>query len=358
MYATFAASKIHLMKKILGMGNALVDIMIPIESDNILELLALPKGSMQLVDMARSNAVLHALKDYQKSHSAGGSAANTIHGLAMLGAQTGYIGVVGEDELGGHFVRDLIRAGVDPHMIHSSQATGRAVALVTPDSERTFATFLGAAIELSAEHLTPGRMRNDELRMTNDELGKQDGGHSIFKGYSYFHIEGYLVQNHELIRRAVELAQEHGLLVSIDMASYNVVEANRDFLLSIITEYVDIVFANEDEARALTGLEPEEALHELSKLAEIAVVKTGSSGSMIKSGHEIYNIGVIDVNPIDTTGAGDLYASGFLFGLAQGEPLQRCGELGALLAGNVIEFMGSKMTDERWEKIKDEMTKS
>jgi sugar/nucleoside kinase (ribokinase family) len=336
------------MKKILGMGNALVDIMIPIESDNILELLDLPKGSMQLVDMERSNAVLSALKDYQRSHSAGGSAANTIHGLAMLGAQTGYIGVVGEDELGGHFVRDLIKAGVDPHMIHSSQATGRAVALVTPDSERTFATFLGAAIELSAGHL---EIRNPQSAIRNPQS-------SIFSGYSYFHIEGYLVQNHELIRRAVELAQEHGLIVSLDMASYNVVEANKDFLLSIITEYVDIVFANEDEARALTGLEPDEALLELSKLAEIAVVKTGSSGSMIKSGHEIYNIGVIDVTPIDTTGAGDLYASGFLFGLSQGNSLRECGELGAKLAGNVIEFMGSKMSAERWEKIRDEVIKS
>ncbi|MCX6266141.1 MAG: adenosine kinase [Bacteroidetes bacterium] len=333
------------MKKILGMGNALVDIMIPIESDNILDFLALPKGSMQLVDIDRSNAVLSALNDYQKSHSAGGSAANTIHGLAMLGAKTGYIGVVGEDELGGYFVRDLIKAGVDPHMIHSNQETGRAVALVTPDSERTFATFLGAAIELTAEHLG---IQNADGKMQNAKT-------SIFKGYSYFHIEGYLVQNHELIRRAVELAQEHGLIVSIDMASYNVVEANKDFLLSIITEYVDIVFANEDEARALTGLEPEEALLELSKLAEIAVVKTGSSGSMIKSGHEIYNIGVIDVTPIDTTGAGDLYASGFLYGLAHGKSLRECGELGAILAGNVIEFMGSKMSEERWEKIRGEM---
>ena len=335
------------MKKILGMGNALVDIMIPLESDNILELLGLPKGSMQLVDMERSNVVLSALRDYQKSLSAGGSAANTIHGLAMLGAKTGYIGVVGEDELGGFFVRDLIQAGVDPHMIHSSQETGRAVALVTPDSERTFATFLGAAIELSADHLEP-RVRSDELQITNDKL-------SIFKGYSYFHIEGYLVQNHELIRRAVELAQEHGLIVSLDMASYNVVEANKDFLLSIITEYVDIVFANEDEARALTGLEPEEALHELSKLAEIAVVKTGSSGSLVKSGTDTYRIGVINVLPIDTTGAGDLYASGFLYGLSTGMPLQECGELGAVLAGNVIEFMGSKMSAERWDQIKTQM---
>lgn len=325
------------MKKILGMGNALVDIMIPLESDTILDMLELPKGSMQLVDKERSNSVLTALRGYTKSQSAGGSAANTIHGLAMLGARTGYIGVVGEDELGGFFIRDLIHAGVDPHMIHSSQETGRAVALVTPDSERTFATFLGAAIELSADHLAT---RLPEM------------GSNIFKGYSYFHIEGYLVQNHELIRRAVELAQEHGLLVSLDMASYNVVEANRDFLLSIITEYVDIVFANEDEARSLTGMEPEEALHELGKLVDIAVVKTGSSGSLVKSGSDVYTIGVIDVNPIDTTGAGDLYASGFLYGLSTGMSLQKCGELGALLAGNVIEFMGSKMSADRWEQIR------
>ena len=340
------------MKKILGMGNALVDIMIPIENDNILELLTLPKGSMQLVDIDRSTAVLSALKDYQKSHSAGGSAANTIHGLAMLGAKTGYIGVVGEDELGGFFVRDLIKAGVDPHMIHSKQETGRAVALVTPDSERTFATFLGAAIELSADHLE-ARGTKEELQNANGKMQNAKSG--IFSGYSYFHIEGYLVQNHDLILRAVELAKEHGLVVSLDMASYNVVEANKDFLLSIITDYVDIVFANEDEARALTGYEPEEALKELSKLAEIAVVKTGSSGSLVKSGKDQYAIGVIDVTPIDTTGAGDLYAAGFLFGLANGKSLRECGELGALLAGNVIEFMGSKMSAERWEKIRAEV---
>jgi len=340
------------MKKILGMGNALVDIMIPIENDTILDMLALPKGSMQLVDIVRSNAVLSALKNHGKSHSAGGSAANTIHGLAMLGVGTGYIGVVGEDELGGYFVRDLINAGVDPHMIHSRLETGRAVALVTPDSERTFATFLGAAIELSAEHLAPPLTPPQKRSGTKSEILNPKSENSIFKDYSYFHIEGYLVQNHELIRRAVELAQEHGLIVSLDMASYNVVEANKDFLQSIIAEYVDIVFANEDEARALTGLEPEEALHELSKLSEIAVVKTGSSGSLVKSGHDQYTIGVIDVTPIDTTGAGDLYAAGFLYGHSAGMSIQKCGELGTLLAGNVIEFMGAKISAERWEKIR------
>ncbi len=334
------------MKKILGMGNALVDIMIPLESDTILQMLDLPKGSMQLVDKDRSNAVLTALRGYEKSQSAGGSAANTIHGLAMLGAGTGYIGVVGEDELGGFFVRDLIQAGVDPHLIHSQGETGRAVALVTPDSERTFATFLGAAIELTAEH----------LGVENGHTGMPSAGGDIFKGYSYFHIEGYLVQNHDLIRRAVELARSNGLLVSLDMASYNVVEANRDFLLSIITDYVDIVFANEDEARALTGLEPEKALEEIAAICKIAIVKTGSSGSLVKSGSDVHTIGIIEVTPIDTTGAGDLYAAGFLYGHSNGFSLQRCGELGALLAGNVIEFMGSKMPSDRWTRIREQVS--
>ncbi len=324
------------MKKILGMGNALVDIMIPLESDGILEILDLPKGSMQLVDHERSNKVLNALSTSARSLAAGGSAANTIHGLAMLGAETGYIGVIGEDEIGGFFVQDMINAGVEPHMIHSKQDSGKAIALISPDSERTFATFLGAAIELSAEHLLSGS-------------GSPDTG--IFKKYDYFHIEGYLIINHELIETALKIARENNLIISLDLASYNVVEANLDFLHEMVEKYVDIVFANEDEARAFTGKEPEEALEEISKYCTIAVVKTGSKGSLIKTGNEVARIGIIAVEPIDTTGAGDLYASGFLYGHSQGLSLQRCGELGALLSGNVIEVIGAKMSRERWLEI-------
>jgi len=315
------------------MGNALVDIMICLESDGILDILNLPKGSMQLVDKERSTSVLSALKNYAKSQSTGGSAANTIHGLAMLGAPTGYIGVIGEDELGGFFIRELINAGVTPVMIHSKQETGRVIALVTPDSERTFATFLGAAIELSAENL-----RKD-----------------MFKGYDYFHIEGYLVQNHGLIEKAIQLAKKNGLLVSLDLASYNVVESNLEFLQDIIREYVDILFANEEEAKSFTGHDPMNALHELGKNVEIAIVKTGSKGSLIKQKNEIVKIGAIRVDPIDTTGAGDLYASGFLYGHANGLPIRRCGELGTLLAGNVIEVMGAKMPQDRWKIIKEQV---
>jgi hypothetical protein len=145
------------MKKILGMGNALVDIMIPLDDYQILDKLELPKGRMQLVDKERSRQILALLKDYKRSQSAGGSAANAIHGIATLGGSTGYIGAIGEDELGGFFVRELINAGVEPHLIHSKEETGRAITLVTPDSERTFATYLGAASELSVitSHQSP-----------------------------------------------------------------------------------------------------------------------------------------------------------------------------------------------------------
>jgi sugar/nucleoside kinase (ribokinase family) len=321
------------MKRILGMGNALVDVMIRLESDGILDILGLPKGSMQLVEVERSKEILDALKGYNSSLTAGGSAANAIHGLAKLGAPVGYIGVIGEDELGGFFVKDMINAGVEPHMIHSSRETGRAVALITPDSERTFATYLGAAIELDADHL-----RKD-----------------VFNKYDYFHIEGYLVQNHQLIEKAVILAKENGLMVSLDLSSYNVVESNLEFLHGIIVKYVDIVFANEEEAKAFTGMEPDAAVQEISKFCKVAVVKTGSKGSIIRSGDETIGIGVINVSSVDTTGAGDLYAAGFLYGHSNGLSLKECGEIGALLSGNVIEVMGAKMNPGQWEKIQKQL---
>jgi len=301
---------------------------------------------MQLVDIDRSKRVLNFLEHHQKTQSAGGSAANTIHGLAKLGASTGYIGVIGEDELGGHFVRDLINAGVDPHLIHSDQETGRAIALVTPDSERTFATFLGAAIELSAIHLSNPGPETTSPDLTVKQIG------DVFKNYSYFHIEGYLVQNHQLIETALKIAKENNLVISLDLASYNVVEANREFLQAMIRDYVNIVFANEEEAKALTGKEPMEALHELAEYCDIAVVKTGAKGSLIMKGDEVIEIGIIKVIPVDTTGAGDLYAAGFLFGLSNGFSLEACGKTGALLAGNVIEVLGAKMDDSRWAKMK------
>jgi len=327
----------NIMKKILGIGNALVDILIRIEDEKILGQLNLPKGSMQLVNKEQSDEILAKLIDFPRSLAAGGSAANTIHGLGMLGIKAGYIGVIGRDELGESFEQDICDAGVEPYLSRSNTETGRAITLITPDSERTFATFLGAAIELSASGIR---------HLASD----------IFSNYDYLHIEGYLVQNHDLIHAAVELAKANGLLVSLDLASYNVVEANLKFLTDIVIRHVDILFANEEEAQVFTGHEPEKALHHISQFCEVAVVKTGESGSMVKSQEVVSEIGTIPVNPVDTTGAGDLYASGFLYGHSLGWPLEKCGEAGALLAGNIIEEIGAKMSGERWENIKKMVT--
>jgi len=319
------------MEKVLGMGNALVDVMTRLENDELLDSFGLPKGSMQLVDKAFSNNLMSQTDHLKQQLSSGGSAANTIHGLSNLGVSAGFIGKTGTDELGRFFRSDLEANNINPLLFTSKNDSGRAIALVSPDSERTFATYLGASIELSDNDLTA----------------------SIFEGFKYFHIEGYLVQNHELLSKAVKLAKENYMLVSIDMASYNVVEENRDFLNSVINDYIDIVFANEDEARAFTGCEPEQALNEIAEQCEIAVVKLGSAGSLIKNKKRIYRIDALNANSIDTTGAGDLYASGFLYGLVNEMPLNKCGELGSVLGGNVIEVIGAKMDNLRWDKIKE-----
>jgi len=321
------------MDKVLGMGNALVDVMTTIESDEILAKLGLPKGSMQLVDTEFSKRVIEKTQHLKSVIASGGSAANTIHGIAKLGIETGFIGKIGKDELGNLFKQDLENAKINPILLESDTASGKAIAFVSPDSERTFATFLGAAVELSASDLSP----------------------EMFAGYKYFHIEGYLVQNHELIETAVKMAKNSGLIVSLDLAAYNVVEANLGFLQRIIKDYVDIVFANEEEAKAFTGHEPNEALNEIAEICNIAIVKIGKQGSLIKTNSEITKIGIIEANSIDTTGAGDLYAAGFLAGLIQKKNITECGKMGSLLSGKVIEVLGAKIANKEWSLIQSQL---
>ncbi|MCG8308007.1 MAG: adenosine kinase [Cytophagales bacterium] len=318
------------MKKVLGMGNALVDVLVSISDDRLLEKFELPKGSMQLVDRERSQSIINALGHLDYEIASGGSAANTINGLANLGISCGYIGKIRDDKFGKIFSDDMTGNGIEADLMYGKQDTGIATTLISEDSQRTFATYLGAAVELSPEDLKEG----------------------FFKGYDYFHIEGYLVQNHELILSAVKLAKKNGLKISIDMASYNVVEAHLDFLKTLVEDYVDIVFANEEESKSFAGKDPEEALIEISKMCEIAVVKVGAKGSLVKTPGEQVFVDAIEARLVDTTGAGDLYASGFLFGLSCGQSLEKCAQLGSLLGGHVIEVIGPKMNDDRWAKIK------
>jgi len=318
------------MKQIIGIGNALVDVMTMINDDSILEKFALPKGSMQLVEEEKSRLVKAETMNFKRNLTSGGSAANTIHGLAMLGVKTGFIGSIGRDELGDFFENDMKYAGIKTILSRRNSVTGTAVALISNDSERTFATHLGAAVELEASDLRP----------------------EDFNGYDILYIEGYLIYNKSLVETACRIAKDKNMKVALDLASYNVVDAKLDDFKEIIEKYVDIVFANEDEARSFTGMAPVEALNHISQSCEIAVIKVGSEGSWIKRGAEIIKIGAKEVNLKDTTGAGDLYAAGFLFGYSQDQNLEICGQYGSILAGHVIEIVGARMDHDKWKQIR------
>lgn len=322
------------MKSILGIGNALTDILAILPDDGLLRKYHLPNGSMQHVDEETGNKIWQTLKPMGVQYVPGGSAANTIAGTAIFGMPSGFIGKVGDDELGSLFKTGQENNGIKPTLLKGSLASGRAMVFITaPNAERTFAVYLGSAIELAPEDLEP----------------------EFFEGYDYFHIEGYLVQNQGLVRRAVELAKQAGSIISIDMASYNVVESNDAFLHDIIENYVDIVFANETEAKSFTKKEPREALKEIARRCKIAVVKLGPHGSMVQSGDEYYKIEAWPADTIDATGAGDIYAAGFLYAHSQGMPIKICGEVGSIISAKVVEVIGPKVDVPRWKAAKKEI---
>jgi len=321
------------MAKVLGMGNALVDIITRIDNDDILDSLGLPKGSMTLVDMDTSNFIHAETAGMTKSRASGGSAANTIHGLAHLGIKTGFVGSVGNDDMGKFFKKDLKVNKIKPILFPSLNETGKAIALISKDSERTFATYLGAAVDLRAEDIS----------------------HDVFEGYDYFYIEGYLVQDPKMFEKALRLASQAGLKICLDLASFNIVADYIDFFKSVIDKYVDILFANEEEIKAFTGLSPEEGAKEVNDLCDLVVIKLGAEGSFCVCKEGMVRIGVRPSKPIDTTGAGDLFAAGFIYGHLKGLSSETCGKMGSILAGRVIEVIGAKMNESHWESLRREI---
>jgi len=315
------------------MGNALVDIITQIDNDTMLESFGLPRGSMTLVDLDTSNFIHAETAGMAKTKASGGSAANTIHGLAHLGIETGFVGSVGNDEMGKFFKKDMQVNKIKPILFRSMNETGRAMALISKDSERTFATYLGAAVDLTVEDIS----------------------HDIYQGYDYFYVEGYLVQDKKMFEKALRLASSAGLKICLDLASYNIVDDNVDFFKSMISKYVDILFANEEEIRSLSGKSPEEGARETNEICDTVVIKLGAQGSFCTCNKEIVRVGVRPANAIDTTGAGDLFAAGFINGHMKGLSSEICGKMGAVLAGRVIELIGAKMDESHWENLRREI---
>ena len=319
------------MKRILGIGNALTDMGVSLATDDVLHDYQLAKGSMSLVDSQLQTEILKAVAGRPHSLSLGGSAGNTIRAMAHIGTEVGFIGKVGNDTTGDFYVQALRNVNVEPFILRSEHDSGKCLSLVSPDGERTFVTHLGAAAELQSEDIDI----------------------DLFAGYDALYVEGYLVQDHNLIRTTMSKAKECGLKVAIDLASFNVVRENREFLHDLVERYVDIIFANEEEAYEFSGCSNAyDALCHISEMCELTIVKTGMKGALIKRGDEVVEVGIMAAaKRIDTTGAGDFYAAGFLAALSEGMTLRQCGTIGAIAAGKVIEVVGTTLPEEAWLEI-------
>jgi len=316
-------------KKVVGVGNALIDTLIH-ETDAFVASTGFSKGGMILVD--------HAFMQKSLSRTAavpvivpGGSACNMTIGVGRLGGTACFVGKCGQGELGRLFASALKNNDVEPDLFTSTSHTGRCLSIITPDAQRSMFTFLGAAAEMRPEDISS----------------------RFFEDAAIVHIEGYLLFNRALILAALTAAKRAGAFVSLDLGSLQVVEESQDILPSLVDDYVDILIANEDEARAFTGHADEiKALNRLSQKVKIAVVNVGEHGSYIGHAEKQVHIAPAGTSTVvDTTGAGDLWTSGFLFGLVNDFPLQKCGELGALCGYEVCQVIGANIPEEGWKKI-------
>ena len=301
------------MEKIIGIGNALVDILVRLEDDVLLERVGLPKGGMTLIDEVRQKELRTCMAELSMEQATGGSAGNSMLALARLGGNAGFVGKVGRDALGKFYADNCKKVGIEARLLECNLATGVANTFISPDGERTFGTLLGAAAT----------------------------------------IEGYLVQNHDLMEAICQMAMEQSVQLSLDLASYNVVAADLPFFQHLVQDYIDIVFANEEEAAAFTGKrDPLEALREIAAYKCLAVVKLGSKGASARLGREEVVVPARKVPVVDTTAAGDFFAGGFLYALNRGASLKDCLSCGALLSEHIIGVVGTRLSDETWKQIK------
>lgn len=319
--------------KIIGIGNALVDILYSLPDEHLLSEIHLKKDAMTLINERWELEIEKMTQNIKKRKASGGSIGNTMLALARLGREPGFIGRIGNDEMGNFFETKLREAGVHPNLIRGREMTGIAHTFVTPGGSRTFGTMLGAAYY----------------------LGPNDIKAEMFEGYDMLHIEGYLVQSQELIEAICQKAKQAGLILSLDLSSFNVVSKNRTYFHHLISDYIDIVFANEGEARAFTGsFDSQEQLRHIAHLCEIAVVKLGEHGSiaMIEGGR-IYKCQAYHVDHVvDTTAAGDYFAAGFLHALTRGHRLEKCLHAGTVLATEAVQVIGSELSPAAWNRIK------
>lgn len=323
-------------KGIVGVGSALMDLLV-FEDDAFLKGISDIKGGMTLVDGSFADGVLEKVTS-EVTVVPGGAACNTIVGVGRLNGAATFVGKRGRDSYGEHFEKDLKQNGVTPDLVMSDTPTGRVLSVITPDAQRSMFTYLGAASELAPEEISP----------------------ETFAGAAIVLIEGYLVFNQSLMTKALASAKEAGALVAMDLASFTVVEEALSFIKEEVIPAVDILIANEDEARAFTGLSDEAAaLDEMSRCADVAVLKLGSRGSRIAVGGIVTEVAPVSGRTIvDTTGAGDLWAAGFLYGMVMGYSAETCGNIASACGYEVCCVTGADIPEAGWARIRNTLPAS
>ena len=329
---------------LVGIGNALVDIEIQVE-DSFIEKQSLVKGGMKLSTSQEQTQVLNALSGKSTKISSGGSAANTVHGLSVLGSSGYYLGRVANDNYGRHYTDDMKVCKVGfPGTGSEMQGTGTCVVLVTPDAERTMLTHLGISSSLHPDNVDETIVRNAKM----------------------VYIEGYLWTEEETRNAALkmaEIAKTHGIPVAFTLSDAFVVNTFKEGLIDFIRWNVDILFCNEVEALAMADVSDHESAFEtLRGMADTVFMTLGSQGSWVGNNQKNpkASVGVFPISPVDSTGAGDLFAAGALHGIIQGHDLKDSAILGSYCAAQVVTQMGPRMpvhshTDA--QKILDEYAK-
>jgi sugar/nucleoside kinase (ribokinase family) len=318
------------MALVLGFGSALLDQLVHVPESFVT---ALPgqKGGMVLVDDVERRRLLASLSAVPQI-APGGSAANTVIGLAHLGVPARLLAKIGDDDAGAAYRRHAAEAGVDTSSLKCAAdlPTGTCLSLITPDGERTMRTFLGAASMLSAE-----------------EIGATD-----MRGCTHLLTEGYMLYNRPLMQHVLQLGRAAGCRICLDLSSPEVVGASADLLPALLDEYVDMVFANEVEAAGFAGTQdPASALELLARHCEVAVVKLGAEGALLRRGQQTVHVPAEKVAACDTTGAGDLWAAGFLYGCLRGCSLQTAGRMGAAVAAAVVCVLGAALPVTTWSRL-------
>lgn len=311
---------------VVGIGNALVDVQVMVD-DAVIETLKVTKGGMTLTAREDQAWILKNLSDHPQKISSGGSAANTIHGIGVLGGRGYYLGRTANDAYGRHYTEDMQACGVGfPGPGSETDGTGTSVILITPDGQRTMLTHLGVSASLHADNV--------------DE--------TIIRGSRMVYIEGYLWTGEESRKAAVkmaEVAMNQGLPVAFTLSDGFVADGFKESLVDFIRWHVDILFCNEVEAKTLIGTgSVDEAFEELQGMADTLFVTLGGDGSRAgKIAGDRARVRAFPVKAVDTTGAGDLYAAGALYGMLQNKPLEECAIIGSYCASQVVTHLGARM---------------